>query len=88
MYLPLTLTLTLTLTRYTATASTFVDDMAPLLDTAHTLARGIFAQAPLRAYHATLKFAAVKALVFVTPIQRALLNAVFGRAGPWWLHLA
>ena len=46
------------------------------------------AQAPLRAYHATLKFAAVKALVFVTPIQRALLNSVFGGAGPWWLHLA
>jgi hypothetical protein len=46
------------------------------------------AKAPLRAYHATLKFAAVKALVFVTPIQRALLNAVFGGAGLWWFHIA
>ena len=44
-------------------------------------------KAPLRAYHATLKFAAVKALVFVTPIQRALLNSVFDGAGPWWFHL-
>ena len=46
------------------------------------------AKAPLRSYHTTLKFAAVKALVFVTPIQRALLNAVFGGAGLWWFHIA
>ena len=26
-------------------------------------------KAPLRAYHTTLKFAAVKALVFATPLQ-------------------
>merc|ERR1740130_1076186 len=48
----------------------------------YRLARG-----PLRAYHTTLKFAAVKALVFATPLQRALLNSIFGTAGPWWLHV-
>ena len=45
------------------------------------------AKAPLRSYHTTLKFAAVKALVFATPLQRALLNSIFGAAGPWWLHV-
>ena len=51
------------------------------------LTMAVLTKAPLRSYHATLKFAAVKALVFATPLQRALLNYMFGVAGPWWLHV-
>ena len=45
------------------------------------LTMAVLTKAPLRSYHATLKFAAVKALVFATPLQRALLNYMFGVAG-------
>jgi len=45
-------------------------------------------RAPLQHYHTTLKFAAVKILVFVTPVQRALLVATLGtRDGSWWQHV-
>ena len=43
---------------------------------------------PLHAYHTTLKFAAVKILVFVAPLQRALLVHFYGPLdGPWWGHV-
>lgn len=43
---------------------------------------------PLHAYHTTLKFAAVKILVFATPLQRHLLTNVLGASsGVWWLHV-
>ena len=43
---------------------------------------------PLHAYHTTLKFAAVKILVFVAPLQRALFVHFYGALdGPWWGHV-
>lgn len=45
-------------------------------------------KAALHAYHTTLKFAVLKALVFCTPLQRMLLSAALGPSeGVWWLHV-
>lgn len=46
------------------------------------------ARAPLLMYHTTLKFAAIKVLVFVSPVQSALLRAALGpQQGSWSLHV-
>ena len=43
---------------------------------------------PLRGYHTTLKFAAVKILVFVSPLQRLGLSAALGTtSGVFWHHV-
>ena len=63
------------LDRYTATASTLVDDMAPLLDTAHTLARGIVTQAPLRAVYEAAHTDALLLEADYTPTCAALAAA-------------
>ena len=45
-------------------------------------------KAPLHAYHTTLKFAAVKVLVFAIPLQRVALTRLLGEGeGLWWLHV-
>ena len=45
-------------------------------------------RAPLHSYHTTLKFAAVKILVFLSPLQRLALTSLLGAsAGPWWHHV-
>ena len=45
-------------------------------------------KAPLHSYHTTLKFAAVKVLVFLSPLQRHALSSLLGAtAGPWWHHV-
>ena len=44
-------------------------------------------KAPLRDYHTTLKFAAVKVLVFATPMQNLLLVRFLGSStGIYWAH--
>ena len=42
---------------------------------------------PLQSYHTTLKFAACKVLVFVSPLQRFLLCYQLGPTGMWWAHV-
>jgi hypothetical protein len=45
-------------------------------------------KAPLQQYHTTLKFAAVKLLVFISPLQRhALVHALGDDEGTWWAHV-
>ena len=45
-------------------------------------------KAPLHAYRTTLKFGAIKLLVFVSPVQRHILADVYGVAeGAWWQHV-
>jgi len=42
---------------------------------------------PLHEYRTTLKFAAVKVLVFAAPLQRGLLVGWLGQVGLWWQHV-